>query len=83
MADGGPTAPPLAPIVPPVPTVQLVVYPALPAQPVVPPAQPGPLPQLNWSHFKQEFAGQLDEQGEALLLRTNDWMDIHIFQEEH
>ena len=62
MADGGPPALP-APQPPPVtPSVQLLVP---PVQPIVPPAQPistqpiqpAPMPQLNWSHFKPEFAG--------------------------
>ena len=35
--------------------------------------------QLNWSYFKPEFAGKMDEDGEAHLLRTNDWMDMHNF----
>ena len=37
------------------------------------------MPQLNWSHFKPEFAGKLDEDVEAHLLRTNDWMDTNAF----
>ena len=58
MADGGP------------PTLQSP--PAAPAQPVAPPAphthlaalpvQCGPVPQLNWSHFKLEFAGKPHEE---------------------
>ena len=35
--------------------------------------------QLNWSYFKPEFAGKTDEDAEAHLLRTNDWMDMHNF----
>ena len=35
--------------------------------------------QLNWSYFKPEFAGKVDEDMEANLLRTNDWMDTHNF----
>ena len=38
--------------------------------------------QLNWSHFKPEYAGKPDEDAEAHLLRTNDWMDIHEFWEQ-
>ena len=34
-----------------------------------------PMPQLNWSHLMPEFAGKPDEDVEAHLLRTNDWMD--------
>ena len=36
-------------------------------------------PQLNWPHFKPEYAGRPDEDVEAHLLRTNDWMDTHEF----
>ena len=76
MADGGPPAsqPPsiIPPAVPPVPPVTPPVPPAQPAvplaQPVVPPVQPGPMPQLNWFHFKPEFTGKPD---------TNNWMDTH------
>ena len=39
------------------------------------------MPQLNWSHFKPEFAGKLDDDVRAHLLRTNDWMDTHAFPE--
>ena len=35
--------------------------------------------QLNWSYFKPGFAGKTDEDAEAHLLRTNDWMDTHNF----
>ena len=35
--------------------------------------------QLNWSYFKPEFTGKTDEDAEAHLLRTNDWMDTHNF----
>ena len=38
-------------------------------------------PQLNWSHFKPEFAGKPEEDAEAHLLRMNDWMDMHDFLE--
>ena len=37
------------------------------------------MPQLHWSHFKPEFWGKPDEDAEAHLLRTNDWMDTHAF----
>ena len=39
------------------------------------------MPQLNWSHFKPEIAGKPDEDVEAHLLRTNEWMDTYTFQE--
>ena len=47
-----------------------------PAQPVV----QQPL-CMNWSHFKPEFSGKPDEDVEAHLLRTNDWMTTHDFPE--
>ena len=31
--------------------------------------------------MKPEFAGKPDEDAEAHLLRMNDWMDTHAFQE--
>ena len=73
MADGGPHAhqppPVISPVVPPVHPVQPL---APPTQPAVPPIQPGPMPELNCSLFKPEFAGKPDEDAEAHLLRTND-----------
>ena len=36
---------------------------------------------MNWSHFKPEFSGKPDEDVEAHLLRTNDWMNTHDFLE--
>ena len=56
-----PTAPPTpqpSPIMPPVPLIQPFIP---PAQPI----QPAHVPQLNWSHFKPEFAGKPDEDAEA------------------
>ena len=32
---------------------------------------------LNWSYFKPEFSGKPDEDAEACLLCTNDWMNAH------
>ena len=78
MADGGPPAPQpppdIPPVVPPVPFAQSIV-------PLAQPIQPAPMPELNWSHFKPEFTGKPDEDAEAHLLRTNDWMDTHAFPE--
>ena len=37
--------------------------------------------QMNWSHFKPEFSGKPEEDVEAHLLRTNDWMTTHDFPE--
>ena len=45
--------------------------PAVPQQPIC----------MNWSHFKPEFSGKPDEDVEVHLLRTNDWMTTHDFQE--
>ena len=36
---------------------------------------------LNWSHFKPEFSGKPEEDAEAHLFRTNDWMNMHHFLE--
>ena len=66
MTDGGP----LALRIPPNPSTTCTA-PAPPAQPAAPPVQPGPVPQLNWSHFKPEFADKSDKDVEAYLLRTN------------
>ena len=32
---------------------------------------------LNWSNFKPEFSGKPDEDAEAHLLHSNDWMNGH------
>ena len=32
---------------------------------------------LNWSKFKPEFSGKPDEDAEAHLLHSNDWMNAH------
>ena len=51
-----------------------------PADPAVLQAalQPGQqLVHLNWSYFKPEFLGNSDEDAEAHLLCTNDWMNAH------
>ena len=74
MSDGGPPAPQP----PPVPPVQPVV---LPAKQIVSSVQLGQEPPLNWSHFKPELAGKPDEDAEAHLLITKDWMDTRAFQE--
>ena len=34
---------------------------------------------LNWSNFKPEFSRKLDEDTEAHLLCSNDWMNAHHF----
>ena len=53
-----------------------------PAQPPAPPVHvSNQMPQLNWSYFKPEFSGKPEEDVEAHLLRTNDWMETHNFPE--
>ena len=37
---------------------------------------------LNRSYFKPESSGKPEEDAEAHLLRTNDWMDTHQFPED-
>ena len=37
------------------------------------------LVHLNQSYFKPEFSGKPDEDAEAHLLCTNDWMNAHHF----
>ena len=46
-----------------------------------PPATPQQQLHMNWSHFKPEFSGKPDEDVEAHLLRTNNWMTTHDFPE--
>ena len=48
-------------------------------QPVLP--QPGQQihMHINWSHFKPEYSGKPEEDVEAHLLKTNDWMNTHDF----
>ena len=36
---------------------------------------------LNWSHFRPEFADKPEEDAEAPLCHTNDWMNTHNFPE--
>ena len=38
--------------------------------------------QLNWSYFKPEFSGKPEEDTEAHLLKTNDWIDTHNFPDD-
>ena len=37
---------------------------------------------INWSNFKPEFSGKPEEDAEAHLLHTNDWMNAHHFHED-
>ena len=34
---------------------------------------------INWSNFKPEFSGKPEEDAEAHLLCSNDWMNAHHF----
>ena len=54
--------------------------PFLPNAPIAPGVSQRP--QLNWSHFKPKYAGKLEEDAEAHLLRTNYWMDTQDFQDQ-
>ena len=38
--------------------------------------------QLNWSYFKPGFSGKSEEDAEAHLLRTNDWMETCDFPQD-
>ena len=50
------------------------------------PNQPAPQiihhQMVNLSHFKPEFTGKPEEDAEAHLLCTNDWMTTHNFEED-
>ena len=56
-----------------------------PTQPAQQPTQQAQQAQqvvhLNWSHFKPEFSGKPEGDAEAHLLRTDDWINTHHFQE--
>ena len=67
--------PPQNPQIPPVPQAHHV------SQALQVPQQPTLHMPLNWSHFKPKFSGKPDEDAKAHLLRTNDWMDTHRFQD--
>ena len=57
--------------------------PGIPAPPLPPELQKQHAQQgqqiihLNWSQFKPEFSGKPEEDIEAHLLLTNDWMNTH------
>ena len=38
--------------------------------------------QLNWSKFEPEFSEKPEEDAEAYLLCSNDWMNAHHFDED-
>ena len=58
----------------------------LPPQLTPQPLQPQPDQQvhlhMNWSRFKTEYLSKPEEDVEACLLRTNDWMNTHNFPED-
>ena len=37
---------------------------------------------INWSNFKPEFSGKPEEDAEAHLLCSNDWINAHHFDED-
>ena len=37
---------------------------------------------IKWSNFKAEFSGKPEEDAEAHLLHSNDWMNAHCFDED-
>ena len=47
---------------------------------VPPPIQPAPM-AMKWSYFKQVFSGKPEENPEAHIPSTIDWMDTHNFVE--
>ena len=54
-----------------------------PQQPGIMQEQNPPQPhQLNWSYFKPEFSGKMEEDAVVHLLKTNDWMETHNFPED-
>ena len=61
--------------------------PFIPNVPLAPPAPEAPhvptphVPILNWSHFKLEYSRKPDKDAGGNLLRTNNWMDKHRFQD--
>ena len=69
MADAGLPAPPVPPAAqvpaPQLPPVQPVKLPVPPNQPV-PTQQIQHMLQVNWSHFKPELVGKLDEDAENI-----------------
>ena len=57
-----------------------VQAPQVPQEPQASQAPQGQqLVHLNWSYFEPEFSGIPDEDAEAHLLCTNDWMNVHQF----
>ena len=73
-------AKPEGPQAPPVP--EGAQEPPAPQVPQVPQQPVSHILPLNWSHFKPKISGKPDGDAEAHLLRTNDWVDTHRFQED-
>ena len=70
---------PVHPLPPALPALQM---PQQPAQLTTQPGQQGPqMIYLNRSNFKPGFSGKPEEDAEAPLLRTNNWMNAHHFIE--
>ena len=54
-----------------------------PQQPPLQPLQPQQAHMcMNWSHFMPEYSGKPEDNVEAHLLRTNDWMNTHDFPDD-
>ena len=66
---------------PPAPTPADPTIPAL-NQPAPAAPQVAQQPPLNWSHFRPEFADTLEEDTEAYLLHTDDWMNTYNYPED-
>ena len=77
MAEPGPQVPGVPAPPTPSPTADQP-EPQAPQQPVQPAQQ---VVYLNWSLFKPEFSGKSEEDAEAHLLHTNDWMNAYHFIE--
>ena len=63
---------------------QVPLIPNAPQAPPAPEALHPPAPHvtlLNWSHFKPKYSGKPDKDAEGHLLRRNDWIDTHGFQD--
>ena len=84
MADAGPPAHLVQPAQQ---ASQAAHQPVQPVQPPIAPDQPvhtqqiQHITQLNWSYCKPELPGKPEEDAEAHLLRTNNWMETHTFPE--
>ena len=66
----------------PVEDVEQPQYPGNPNPILVQPPIPMTNNQLYWSHFRPEFSGTPNEDVEAHLLRTEDWMTTHNFPKD-